>query len=252
MRHLLLTLATLAFGMTTAFADDPAKPIKLLIITGDEYHDWKATTKAIEGILSKDAKIDVSVTSTPSKDLTDENLAKYDVLLMNYKDAGKGTEESKWSDSNKAAFLKAVHDGKGLVLVHFATSAFTNPNWVEFEQIVGGWRKQGFHGPKHEFKVKKTDEKHPISEGLPQEFDHKIDELYQNSMMVPGAVVLATAYSDPAKEKGTGKDEPIIWVNQYGKGRVYVNSLGHDPEALSDPNFQAWLLHGVEWVGGRR
>jgi len=250
MRHLLLTLAALAFGMTTAIAAD--EPIKLLIITGDEYHDWQATTKALKGFLSKDGKIDVSVTTTPAKDLTDENLAKYDVLLLNYKDTAKGTDETKWSDANKAALLKAVHDGKGLVIYHFASSAFTNPNWVEFEKIVGGWRTQGFHGPAHEFKVKKTAEKHPISEGLPNEFDHNLDELYQNSMMVPGAVVLATAYSDPDKPKGTGKDEPIIWVNQYGKGRVYVNALGHDPNAISDPNYQAWMRHGIEWVGGMR
>ena len=90
--------------------------------------------------------------------------------------------------------------------------------------------------------------KHPISEGLPAQFEHTIDELYQNSVMVPGNVVLATAYSDPNKPKGTGKDEPVIWVNTYGKGRVYVNALGHDVEAMSDPNFQAWLRRGVIWA----
>jgi type 1 glutamine amidotransferase len=252
MRNLLLTLSVLAFGMTAAIADDPGTPIKLLIITGDEYHDWKATTKSLEDFLTKDGKIDVDVTTTPSKDLTEENLAKYDVLLLNYKDTAKGAEETKWSDANKAALLKAVHGGKGLVVSHFASSAFTNPNWEEFEKIVGGWRTQGFHGPKHEFKVKKTAEKHAISEGLPQEFDHKIDELYQNSVIVPGTVVLATAYSDPDKPKGTGKDEPIVWVNQYGKGRVYVNALGHDPEAMSDANYQAWMRRGIEWAGSRQ
>ena len=61
---------------------------------------------------------------------------------------------------------------------------------------------QGFHGPKHVFTVKKTDVKHPISEGLPAEFEHTIDELYQNSVMVPGNDVLATAYSDPGKPQG--------------------------------------------------
>ena len=92
---------------------------------------------------------------------------------------------------------------------------------------AAGGRK-GFHGPKHVFTVKKTDAKHPISEGLPSEFEHTIDELYQNSVMVPGSIVLATAYSDPNKPRGTGKDEPVIWVNSYGKGRVYENVLGHD------------------------
>ena len=224
-------------------------PVKLLIITGDHGHDWKATTQSLKQILSPGGKIAVAVTTTPAKDLTDANLATYDVLLLNYKDTPGGAPETKWSDANKAAFLKAVHDGKGLVVFHFASSAFTSPNWVEFEKaIAGGWRNQGFHGPKHEYTVKKTVAKHPISDGLPAQFEHTIDELYQNSVMVPGNVVLATAYSDPNKPKGTGKDEPVVWVNTYGKGRVYVNALGHDVEAMSDPNFHAWLRRGVIWA----
>jgi len=129
------------------------------------------------------------------------------------------------------------------------SSAFTNPNWAEFEKaIAGGWRNQGFHRPPHEYTVKKTVAKHPISYGLPVQFEHTIDELYQNSVMVTGNIVLATAYSDPKKPRGTGKDEPVIWVNTYGKGRVYVNILGHDVKAMSDPNFHAWLRRGVIWA----
>jgi type 1 glutamine amidotransferase len=169
---------------------------------------------------------------------------------LNYKDTPKGAPETRWSQANKQAFLKAVNDGKGLVVFHHASSAFTNPNWDEFEKaIAGGWRSKGFHGPKHEFTVKKTDAKHPISEGLPSDFKHTIDELYQNSVMVPGSTVLATAYSDPDKPRGTGKDEPVIWVNSYGKGRVYENVLGHDAEAMSDSHFQDWMRRGVIWAG---
>ena len=191
----------------------------------------------LEDFLAAGGQIKVDVTTTPAKDLTDENLAKYDVLLLNYKDTPKGAPDTKWSDENKKAFLKAVHDGgKGLVVYHYASAAFTKPNWEEFEKaIAGGWRTQGFHGPAHEFTVKKTDVKHPISEGLPSEFDHVIDELYQNSLLTPGSVVLATAYCDPAKPKGTGKDEAVIWVNHYGKGRVFECVLGHDTAAMADP-----------------
>jgi uncharacterized protein len=227
-----------------------AAPVKVLIITGDHGHAWKETTERLCDILATGGKIKVDVTITPSKDLTDENLSKYDVLLLNYKDTPNGTAESRWSETNKEAFLKAVREGKGLVVFHHASSAFTKPNWDEFEKaIAGGWRSKGFHGPKHVFTVKKTDAKHPISEGLPSQFEHKIDELYQNSVMVPESIVLATAYSDPKKPRGTGKDEPVIWVNSYGKGRVYENVLGHDVVAMSDPQFQEWMRRGVIWAG---
>jgi len=253
MRHAFATLAVIiaaGFNMN-ARATEPGKPVELLIITGDEFHDWKTSTQLMSDFLSAQGTVHVHMTSTPSTDLTDENLAKYDVLLLNYKDTAKGAPETRWSDANKEAFLKAVRGGKGLVVFHYASAAFAKPNWAEFEKaIAGGWRTQGYHGPPHEFVVKKVGESHPISKGLPDQFHHTIDELYSNSVMMPGSIVLATAFCDPSKPKGTGKDEPVIWVNQYGQGRVYVNVLGHDAKALADPNLQAWLRRGVIWAAG--
>jgi sialate O-acetylesterase len=228
-----------------------AEPVKALIITGDNVgaHRWKETTQSLKEMLEEGGRIKVDVTSTPSNDLTDDNLAKYDVLVLNYRETPGGSPESKWSDANKEAFLKAVRGGKGLVAYHFASSAFSRPNWEEYEKAVaGGWRSQGFHGPAHAYTVKKTDVKHPISEGLPDKFDHVVDELYQNSVITPGSEILATAYSDPSKPRGTGKDEPVIWVNRYGQGRVVENVLGHDTKAMADPNFQQWLRRGVLWA----
>lgn len=251
MRRTLLVLSTLLGSLGVASllpaADDAKKPIRVLIVTGDHGHKWQETTPALEKILRPD--FDVATTVTPATDLTDENLAKFDVLLLNYRDTDKGAPETKWSPANKEAFLNALKAGKGLVVFHHASSAFVNPNWTEFEKATaGGWRKQGFHGPAHEFKVKTTDAKHPISQGLPAEFDHVIDELYQNSLVTPGSTVLATAYSDPAKPKGTGKDEPVVWVNQYGKGRVVQISLGHDTKAIADPHLHTWLRRATEWA----
>lgn len=249
-----LSLVALALAILAPFAsgaDDPPKPIKLLIITGDDVgvHDWKGTTQAVADALSAQGRVNVQVTSTPAEDLTDETLAKYDVLMLKYRETGEGGPKTKWSDANKAAFLKAVKSGKGLVVVHFASAAFAKPNWEEFEKaIAGGWRTQGFHGPAHEFTVKKTEAKHPITEGAPSEFKHVKDELYQNSLMTPGSVVLATAYSDPKLPRGTGKDEAVVWVNSYGDGRVFNTVLGHDVAALNDPGVQAWIKRGVEWA----
>jgi type 1 glutamine amidotransferase len=248
----LFTLVTLFLAAVAAPGADP-KGAKVLIITGDEYHKWKETAPFLKKLLTK-AGLVVDITETPSKDLTPENLAKYDAFVLNYRDTAKGAKEnpaSVWSDANKKAFLDAVKGGKGLYVYHYASASFTNPSAInkEFEKaIAGGWRKQGFHGPAHAFKVKKTDVKHPVSEGLPSEFDHAIDELYQNSLLTPGSAVLATAFSDPAKPKGTGKDEAVIWVNHYGKGRVFECALGHDTAAMADPNFQKWMRRGVEWA----
>jgi hypothetical protein len=59
--------------------------------------------------------------------------------------------------------------------------------------------------------------------------------------------VLATAYSDPAN-KGTGFDEPQLMVSQYGKGRVFHTTFGHDVIALSSVDGVVTFQRGVEWA----
>jgi type 1 glutamine amidotransferase len=90
---------------------------------------------------------------------------------------------------------------------------------------------------------------HPITQGLPPEFAHSNDELYQNSVMLPQSEVLATAYSDKQLDpKNSGKHEPIVWVATVGKGRVVENVLGHDVAAMQSPGFQTLLVRCVEWA----
>ncbi len=247
-RRSLLFLAAFALAVPCSASAQGHKPIKVLIITGDDVgaHDWKGRSEVLKNFLSKDEHVQVDITETPAKDLTDENLARYDVLLLNYRET-KPTPETQWTDANKEALLNAVKNGKGLVGFHFTSSSF--PEWEEFEKLLGGgWRKQGFHGPAHVFTVKKTDADHPINKDLSASFEHNLDELYSNSVMVPGNIVLATAYCDPDKPRGTGKDEPIAWVRTYGKGRVYHNVLGHSADAMADPGFQEMMRRGVEWA----
>src|SRR5205085_11559664 len=89
---------------------------------------------------------------------------------------------------------------------------------------------------------------HPITRNI-TEFKHGRDELYQNSVLPPGSEVLATAYSDGKKDpKNTNKDEPMVWVAKYGKGRVCENVLGHDVEAMQSPGFQTLMVRCVEWA----
>jgi type 1 glutamine amidotransferase len=242
------TAALLALALPGLAADREA--IKVLIITGDHGHAWKETTPFLKDVLTR-AGMKVDVTETPAKDLTSGNLAKYDVLLLNYKDTKKGGPDTRWSDENKKAFADAVRGGKGLLVYHHASSAFVGGSEFdkEFERIIaGGWRRQGNHGKRHVFTVTARKADHPIMQGMPAEFTHNNDELYQNSVVLPGSEVLATAFSDAKIDpKNSGKHEPVLWVAGYGKGRVCENVLGHDVEAMKGPGFQTLLIRGVEW-----
>jgi type 1 glutamine amidotransferase len=251
MKRLLLAVV-LFLGCAFSVQADDAKPIHVLIITGDHVaHDWKATTLFLNGLLTR-AGMDVDVTPTPARDLTADHLARYDVFLLNYRDSKNGRPETRWSEKNFKALAHAVAEGKGLVVYHYASSAFTGggPFDKEFEQLIaGGWRKQGFHGKRHVFPVTMSNPDHPITRGMPAKFTHSNDELYQNSLVPEGSEVLATAYSDKSKDpKNTGKEEPVVWVTQHGKGRVCENALGHDVAAMQDPGFQTLLVRCVEWA----
>ena len=247
-----MLLPILAAGLLALTGSAQAKGVKVLIITGDHGHKWKETTPFLKDLLAK-AGHEVDVTESPSKDLTPDNLAKYDVLLLNYRNTPKGAADnpaSVWTDENKTAFTEAVKNGKGLVVYHHASSAFTGDSAFEkeFEKIIaGGWRKQGFHGKMHEFTVTVRKD-HPITRGI-SDFKHGRDELYQNSVIVPGSEILVTAFSDSKKDpKNTGKDEPMVWVAKYGKGRVCENVLGHDVEAMQSPGFKTLMIRCVEWA----
>lgn len=251
MRTLLTALAALLLGTAAAAAGED-KSVRVLIITGDHGHKWQETTPFLKDVLTR-AGHKVDVTETPAKDLLPSRLKQYDVLLFNYKDTARGAKEnpmSVWTADNKQAFIDAISGGTGLVVYHHASSAFTGDSEFdrEFEKLsAGGWRKQGFHGAMHEFKVQ-VQKDHPITRGI-TEFTHGRDELYQNSLITPGSEILVTAYSDAAKDpKNTGKDEPMVWINKYGDGRVVQNALGHDVEAMRSPGFQTLLVRCVEWA----
>jgi type 1 glutamine amidotransferase len=63
--------------------------------------------------------------------------------------------------------------------------------------------------------------------------------------------VLATAYSDPGN-KGTGLDEPMLMVLNFGKGKIFHTTLGHDAMALSCVGFITTFQRGTEWAATGR
>jgi type 1 glutamine amidotransferase len=77
---------------------------------------------------------------------------------------------------------------------------------------------------------------------------HAIDELY-DSLRGPAknVTLLATAFSAP-ETGGTGEEEPMLFTIQYGKGRVFHTTLGHDVAAMRCVGFIATFLRGTEWA----
>jgi type 1 glutamine amidotransferase len=93
---------------------------------------------------------------------------------------------------------------------------------------------------------------HPIMAGLPGQWMHAKDELYDRLRgPARNVTVLASAFS--AKEQsGSGENEPLLMTVSYGKGRVFHTALGHnngkDLTAQKCVGFITTLQRGVEWA----
>jgi type 1 glutamine amidotransferase len=245
-----LAVLSLVFVLGPGVRSEEAAPkIKLLIITGSHGHDWKGTLPILKDFYTA-SRFDVDVTLDPKKELTPERLAKTDVILLHYKE----TRDSpgRWPAAAENALLEAVKGGKGLVVLHYASSAFDEgaASWPEYEKLIGGgWRRSkghGAHAPLYQFRVEIKDPEHPVTKGLPPSFLHAKDELYHKLLIPEGSRVLAEALDD--HPRGTGKKEPLVWVLQYGQGRVFHNALGHGADQMKGPGFQALMTRGAEWA----
>lgn len=232
-------------------AKAPAGPPKLqaLIITGQNAHDWKGTTPTLRETLEATGKFDVRVVEE-FRGAGPETLAPYDLVVMNH--SGRRI----WGERAEKALEDFVRSGKGLVLYHFALAGFAD--WTEYEKMSGAnWRtNNGDHSPRHDWEVKIADTQHPITKGL-KNFMVQQEELYADLKWQPEGTyhVLATAYDDHSlytraghELVGPGQDQNILWTTQYGQGRVFVTTLGHDAENVKSLYFRTTFARGAEWA----
>jgi len=106
----------------------------------------------------------------------------------------------------------------------------------------------GSHGAQHAFVMETRETAHPIMAGLPAQWMHAKDELYDRLRgPAQGVTVLASALST-TESKGSGEHEPLLMVLPYGQGRVFHTALGHALEAIRCVGFATTLQRGTEWA----
>jgi uncharacterized protein len=260
-------LASLFLFASAAFGT--AAPLKVLIIDGQNNHDWQKTTPELESILEEGGLCAVDVSTSPAKggdwSTWRPKFAEYQVVISNY-------NGDLWPDEVRDAFEQFVKNGGGFVAVHAADNSF--PEWKIYNDMIGlgGWGgrteksgpylrlregkwvtditagRGGSHGKQHEFLMSTRAPEHPIMAGLPTKWMHRQDELYDRLRgPAKNVTVLASALSDK-ETGGSGEEEPLLMAIPFGSGRVFHTALGHGMEALKCAGFAVTLRRGVEWA----
>jgi len=244
-------------GTERAVVDD--KPIRVLLLAGNDahkWHNWEKTTPVIEAQLEKDPRVRVDLSTDPESAFRSLG-EKYDVLVQN--SYANWHDKTPLSSEARTGLVKFLESGGGLLIVHFGNGAwnFSLPmagesDWPEYRQIVrrvwnhhGQGEAQSGHDAFGRFTASPTALPHEITRGLkPFEID---DELYFRQDGSEPIEPLLTAAS-----KVTKRDEPLAWTYTYGKGRVFQTLLGHSEKTYAAFEPCEMLRRGVSWAARRR
>lgn len=261
--------------LSAIYACNEPEPIRALIVSGQNNHNWKVSHRAIKQILDNSGMFisDVVLTPPAGGDMSrfNPNFDDYDVVVLDY-------NGDRWGEKVDEAFLKYVQKGGGIIVYHAADNAFAG--WDEFNKIIalGGWEgrdeksgpycyikdgkmvldsspgRGGSHGRQREYPMHCRNAEHPITKDLPDNWLHAQDEMY-DFMRGPANIkdLLYSGKSDAATG-GSGREEPLVFTVDYGKARIFHIMLGHcgasleNNPAMQCAGFQTLLLRGAEWA----
>lgn len=156
--------------------------------------------------------------------------------------------------------------GGGLVFIHFAVFEGTG---VELAKRIGlawgyGDRANNVRGTAWgvlpmPVTLTAAAAKSPIFERFPKKFD-LMEEFYWHLtgdptsittlVTVPAGPKIADkpSFAAPKIEELDGKEWPVFWTKEVGKGRVFTTVAGHNFFTFNDPYFRIILLRGMAWT----
>lgn len=194
--------------------------------------------------------------------------SNYDVVVNNF-----GWQAADWSDSTKKSLETFMKNGGGLVSVHAADNSW--PTWPAYNRMIGlgGWGNRnekdgpyvyydadgaivrdlspggaGAHGAQHEIPITVRVTDHPITKGMPKHFLTTTDECYAKLRGPAEKMTILATGEEQTKLDAKGRHEPMLMTIDYGKGRVFHTTLGHDTQAFEGVAFITTFLRGTEWA----
>jgi len=210
----------------------------VLYISGGGYHDYATQAPYLTTNISQlvnaafDVKFGLDLLKNP------KFAEGYDAVFYNVCDDNA-------PDQVLDNAMQTARNGKPAVLMHCSIHAFRySPKIKEWEDFCG--LRSKVHDPYGPFTITKVDQSSPITRFLPEEWKTAGDELYQTISIDPRSHQLLKARSPV-----DGRQHVVCWTSQYGQGRVFCTTLGHDMKTCSTPEFRQLLANGLLWACGK-
>jgi uncharacterized protein len=223
---------------------------KVLMLSGGQrnHHAYRRQAYLLQKALEDTKQLEVTICEDAAI-LETPALAKYDLIVAM---ADRRDPEFHLTESQQKALLQFVHDGKGFFSLHGFCCA--EQHWLpEMREMLGGVLSHvGTPDTKvkfGEYLLKISEPGHPITRDA-RDFEHE-DELYYY-LQTQGEPIkpLVVAVHE-------GKEWPVLWTREYGKGKVCVSIFGHcgvQPKAkdpLEHEPFERLIVRAVLWTAGR-
>ena len=223
-----------------------AEPIRALLVTGGCCHDYEAQKKTLTEGISARANVTWTVVHEGGSDEKETKYSIYakpdwiksfDVVVHN-ECAGKLTDVP-WIESMVKAHLS---NAVPAVVIHCAIHSYREAQTDEWRKMLGvsSMRHQARRG----FEVVNVKPEHPIMKDFPAKWQDPQDELYEIIKLWPNATPLAKSITPKKPED----QHPSIWINNYGKCKVFGTTLGHLDEVMKTDVYLNTLTRGLLWA----
>jgi uncharacterized protein len=230
-----------------ALSAQAAEPLHALLITGGCCHDYEAQKKILTEGISARANVTWTILHEGGADDKEHEFSIYkkpdwtkgfDVIVHN---------ECSGQVTNVAfveGIVRAHTNGTPAVIIHCSVHSYRNASTDEWRKLVGVTSMR--HQQRVGVEVENLKPEHPVMKGFPEMWKTPNSELYEIEKVWPNCVPLAKAFGERTK-----KDHFCIWVNTYGKTRVFGTTLGHFNEEMDNETYLGLVTRGLLWACGK-
>jgi len=171
--------------------------------------------------------------------LSVENLKKYDAVIF-------ANTTGDLPLPNNQGFIDWVTQGHAFIAMHSGSDTFHV--FKPYIEMLGG--EFAGHGAQVGVECLVQDRDHPATKALDESFCVEQEEIYLiksfDRTKVHGLLALD---KHPNKKKELGHF-PIAWCKEFGQGKVFYTSLGHNEVVWENKRYQKHILGGIKWALG--